>query len=692
MSHYNKVFWNREIPWLIDVEVQRKVDGGAFEVVQTLDGKEYFYQDNGIELGKTYTYRVRYIAKNFSLLSNEVTKAFPDSLKIVKGKMKKFSPIYWIARVSEESNACVTSPTDTSILLTCTAKSDLSKVQLVWETTDSRDHASLAYDKDPSYANTTLKFRLSLPTNMPNLADPTSGGVLAIQYSGVESTVLVYLSHYATLVSSTEFEDVYNIELDFGNLKAGVDATENVSPTGILEVILSFPTGSAGNDPYDLTYQSNFLEVSKELSILIDNISITGSNSDVGVNLPVVLKNNLSIGTDYDSDWDLNPKRISKNITSLGYVSGVYHTVGASRCFETTVKDGSLKIIEDLSDTTRVLNITCKVWHDSFCKAMKDANQLPNFRVPIECVQDIANTDWIQVDNSGTFAQDVKIFPVYIFSLANKSVQILITNAVKEFSDLMYNSGLPIRLAIDNPRWSISPNNNLSGYDRAIQDLYINRFDRNPPTINSVFDTAGTTDPNQLAYISFLASALENFATHVKSELLKRYITSQFGVVLSLTDIYTSRPSIMKDVNLTGIFKSPVMDFIGVKCDQAMWDNTPSLANILTDSEDLFSKLSYLKSKTFYMSSYIPDTNTGANYGFIPDSPYPVEVWKRIVGDLKLHADGVTDRFVLRDYSQIMKTSLTYTTNDSFGYFLGGEYYEPYIDDRTYPDSVKRIN
>lgn len=689
-TQFNKIIWNSKIPWLLGVEIQRQVDGGAFEVISIADPRPSEYLDYGVELGKTYTYRVKYNAKNFSLMSNEVTKALPDSLKIVKGKIKRFTPIYWLARASTGTFVAVTSPTDTSIKISASAYSAGSKAQIVWETTDTRDHASLAYDSVTSYSNTTLKFKLALPKTLPDLNNETGGAVIGIRYQNGSPTSIVHLKNYARLESSNDDVSIYNVELDFGNLKAGYNSDQTVSPTGISEVVLSFSLDGSDNDPENLDGSKNFFEVSQFFEVQLDSISITGSNSDLGVNLPVVLKNSFSIATDYDSDWDLNPKRIAKNIASLGYVSGIYHTVGVQRYPELVPVDGVLKVSPIVILGQRVLNLPCKVWHDGFCKAMKDSNQLPTFMVPIEVSQDIGIDGWLQRDANGLAGQGFNRAPTYLNSLTNGDFLKFMKNAFSELSEFLYNSGLPIRLAVDNPRWAISLKKNLSGFDDSTREEFSTSTGMNPPIILNVFDSAKTTDPTELRYISFLAESIVKFLSSIKSTLLQKYITSQLGTVLSVSDIYTARPSIMEKVNLTDSLKSPTLDFLGVKCDQEMWDHTPSLANILTDTDKLFKRLAYMKSKTFYMSSFVPDANTASNFNFIPDSPYPTEVWKRIMGDFKLHFGGVTDRFVLRNYEQIMKTSLTYTTNDSFGYFLQGKYYEPYTDDRSYPDTVMR--
>lgn len=692
MSHFNRLKWG-EIPWLRSVEIERKIDKGQFEKIATVEPFPNEFEDGDVELGKAYTYKVKYVGENFFLYSNEVYKKLPDSLRVIKNKIKRFTPIYWTAIAGQHTSCAVTSNDENSMKLTMTSRTDRGMAQLNWDTLDTRDHSGFTYEESALYSDVTLKFRLSISGDIPDLTDEQRGIVMLVWHKNNNVPEIIFLRNYATAVSGVP--KTYDVELDFNTIKTGFNGTESFNNNNIDSVLFSVVTNSFSgeNDGEIGIGEFNALPVAEYGTVTFSNVAISGSNSNLEIGAVGVFGNSLGVTTEYEMIWDLNPKRVVANLKALNYTGQIYHDCGSYRYVELSFNGSDFVNTDPLIDATPALNQPARDWHDAFARDLKSNNFNPIFAIPMEIDGRIARQDWAQKSFDGTLARTNELDPKIVLSPTNENVRQFLRKAFENFADFLYNNGLPIKLSIVNPRWlKLEQSNDPCVYDESTLSKFTLETDRVAIDLGDIYQALDKNDDDSKVFKPWLATTLGRFCQEIKQHVNSKYLTSQVSPSLYIADIFTDNASILSQINYpTTELASPNFDFVVLN--SFGW--IKGVNTQLTKSKDqvpvVISKLLYNRSKTVYLGGYVPDKTVADFEGFKPETPYASEIWKRIFGDIKNQHENAIDRFMISSYTQIMASSLTFTDNLSFGYYLSGEYFEPYTDDvRPYPDYILR--
>lgn len=694
MSHFNRLKWG-EIPWLRSVEIERKVDKGDFAKIATVDPLPNEYEDSDVELGKSYTYRVKYVAENFSLYSNEVSKKLPDSLRRIKNKIKKFKPIYWSILSSQYTSSAVTSSDDSSMKLSFTSRTDRGMAQLVWDSKDIRDHYGFAYTESTLYADVKLNFRLTITGDIPDINDEQRGLVMVVRYRNSTTPKVVYIKNYATPVAGTT--KTYDVELDFNTLKSEWNASTNVPNENIDHILFSVVsnsyTGTNLGEIEDGEYNALDFSSYSSGTVTFSSMAISGSNSDIEIGAIGVFGNSLGASTQYDMVWDLNPKRIIENLKALNYTGLMYHDCG-SKMYPELVFNGSDFVTTDpMMTASGALNQPARDWHDAFARDLRNNNFSPIFAIPMELYY--GRTEWAQKLFNGNSGYTIGFNPSIVISPTNDNAKYFLRKAFENFSDFLYNNGLPIKMAIRNPRWLIQNGTNKPCvYDESTVEKFVSQTGFTPIDLGDVYQALNKNDTASAAFKPWLQNTLGVFCQEIKTAVNQKYLTAQVSLSLYLADIFTDDPSIVDQINYpVNLWKSPNFDFVTLN--SFGWINTrnPQLIIAKERSGIAINKLGYARTKVNYLAGEVPDALMAYDEGFLPDTPYASEIWKRVFGDIKNQHENAIDKFIVWSYSQVMENGLTFTDNLSFGYYLSDEYYEPYTDDeRPYPDYILRLN
>lgn len=696
MSQFNRLLWNN-VPWAESVEIERKVDSATeFTKIGEVTDKTIFeFKDENIELGKKYTYRLKFVNTNFHMYSNEVVKEFPDSLAIQHNAIKRFNPIHWRIDGNPESSFCVTSENDTSMRVTFTARTNKCLAGLIWDTIDGKDHAFLAYQPNQDYTNTTLKFRLSITGDIPDIFDEQLGLTMTIRHVNSTEVHYVAIRNYATRVGDTG--KVYDVELDFNTIKAGFYADIEFNKTDISQVFFSVVSNSYnGTNNSEGTGGSSEwmpLAVNETGTVLFTNVSVTGSNSTlVQYGLPTSI-NSLGMCTSYDDHYDLNPRRLVQNLVALGYSGFMNHYCGMSHYPECVwdADAGKFQIIDSLVHPDKnVVNLPTRMWHDAFARELKNNGFTPIFSVSFEMYSVAGREYWAQRDYNDNLGKTGYTPPSYFFSITHPNAKAYLFKAFEEMADILWNNDLPIKIQIGESWWWVNPTDNMPCvYDFATRTKFNQDTGLYAPNLGDIYEAMTHTDPTSVAFKNWLQDELGNFCIEIKHNLNVKYPTAQVAPLIFLPSIFTTDPSLATQINFpVDQYKSPNFDFFMLEAYDWLIQRNPTLGRTVTSVAEVALQLGYGRSKTYYLVGFVPDPSLAPVYHFKPDSNYAEELWKRIFGDFKNQQVNQIEKILVWAYPQVMAHALTFFDNPNFGYYLGEKYYEPVTDDRPYPDHI----
>lgn len=691
MSQFNKIIWN-DIPWVDYSVIERKVGSGEFQIIGQTNEPEF--TDDDIELGKKYTYRVKYVNPNFYRYSNEVVKSLPDSLNIQQLKMKRFNPIYWRIDGNPESSFCVTSINDTSMKVSFTARTNKCLTGLIWDSFDSKDHFAISYSESRDYRNTVLKFRLTISGDIPDIFDEQLGLTMTVRHFGVDDVHYVAIKNYATPVTGSP--KTYDVELDFDTIKAGFYADIDFNKSDITQVFFSIVTDSYSgvNNSEETGEISDWSALSSNEtgSVMFSGMMITGSNSDLNIGSISINRNSLGMCTSYDDHYDLNPRRLVKNLVALGYTGFMNHYCGMSHYPEFSWDNdaGRFQIVDTLETNGNVVNQPTIDWHDAFARELRVNGLTPIFSVSFEMYSAAGKEFWAQRDYNDNLGQTGYTPPSYFFSICHPNAKAYLHKAFEEFADVLYRNGHPVKMQIGESWWWINPSTNMPCvYDYQTRLAFNSDTGLYAPDLGDIYEAMDHTDSTSEAFKDWLQDTLGNFCIEIKSVLNSKYPSAQVAPLIFLPSIFTDNPSLATKINFpSDQYKYPNFDFFMLEAYDWLIQRNPVLSETAIKVKEVAQTLGYGNSRTYYLVGFVPDKTLASVYGFDNETNYAEELWKRIFGDIKNQQENPIEKILIWAYPQVMNQGLTFTDNESFGYFLGEEYYEPYTDDRSYPDHI----
>jgi len=337
---------------------------------------------------------------------------YADLLNVAENYHQKTEDMYtlfrgdcWTVNNNYESSAAVTSETTSDVTITGTFRTKNDLIGLYWNSEDPIQHPYISYGKRTDYTGVTLDFDYSM-TGCKDFSD----GVISITMAKTDGSVYYFTMN--RFISNGHF----SIDFDELTLLAGnqyinkygqpvlVEETTPVSPKDIKYIMFVIvPTNFVQNNT-EYTIMNNV-----DYKCEITNISVR--NGDICKEHVALEPHKYRICEGYDDFYNVNPKRIAKEMRKLGYTKWCDLYIGASHYYEKSGTPGETITIEPDFNHNRTekmvlnpdvpLNKAFKAWLDCYSKEL-NANDCPNLIISVSMENLQCPHEWRQKGNRGT--------------------------------------------------------------------------------------------------------------------------------------------------------------------------------------------------------------------------------------------------------------------------------------------------
>jgi uncharacterized protein (TIGR02217 family) len=378
--------------------------------------------------------------------------------------IQRFDPRFWTVDFPRPAMAAVTTIAADALRVDLEFHHKDALAGLIWSSEDAYDHPLLAYDTDPDYSRTTLRFHWRSGGLVP--LDAVNGPTLTIEgrdAAGAPRHWYVRLWNYAEGTP----EDA-TVALSFSALAGGWDADDPVWPGDIDRMFVSL--APPGYTPGDVGLLPARADGWAELSA----IACEGDRPLLKIGDVVLPPHDLHIATAYDDAYNLTPARLLRNARGLGYRGALIHYVGMSHYYRLAEADGAL-----LAGGPEELCGPSEAWYRDFFSRAGAQGFEPIASLSYELFAEHCPAGWQQCFADGTPALTGWVPPSALLSPANPVAMDFLGRAAERFAALMLEAGLPVAFQIGEPWWWTAPDGRIALYDDAARAA----FGGDPPEI-----------------------------------------------------------------------------------------------------------------------------------------------------------------------------------------------------------------
>lgn len=395
---------------------------------------------------------------------------------IEQGFIKRFDPLHWTVDFPRGAMASVVVGDDERSLVfraEFLRKGDLAG--LIWESADRHMHPAHRREESRDYSRCQLSFEWRSSGTIG--LDVVNGPTLTIEgraESGEARTWFVRLWNYAEGTPHAA-----KISLDFDELYAGFEpgqADKRVDPRSIERLFISLvpPSFVAGSEER--------LAHPASATVLLREITCTGSGSTLAINDAVVPEHELRICTGYDDLYHLTPQRVVDVIERLGYRKVINHYVGMSHYFAL----GS----DGLVDQAQALNASAEAWHRGFAREARHRGYQLIWSLSYEILDMFCPESWKQRDWDGGPALTGYTPPSTLVSPASSEAISYLGQVGRRFVEIGTEAGLEPLFQIGEPWWWIDRQHRPCIYDEAARQVLGAKLRR-------IDDVRGTRSPEE---------------------------------------------------------------------------------------------------------------------------------------------------------------------------------------------------
>ncbi|MBQ2652658.1 MAG: hypothetical protein IJF83_03815 [Methanobrevibacter sp.] len=535
-----------------------------------------FYQKNTIDLV--------YALENYGKTSNNEYYLFRGDC--------------WTINNNFEASASITSRSDKDLKVTGTFRTQNDIVGLYWNSKDLIEHPYISYGTVNDYSNVILSFDYEM-TGCKDF----SNGTISITIGKTDGSI-----YYLTM---NRFIENNHVTIDFSNLTL---LTGNIYIDATGEEITV--TETTPLDVTDIEYimfvlvPPNYVE-NKEQYTIIDNLDFTCEMSNIEVsngkirNEFIILESHeYRLCEGYDDIYNLNPRRICKEMRKLGYTDWVDLYVGASHFYEKSGIVGDIINIDENSfnhNQTEKMVLNPKIplnkafisWLDCYSRELKE-NGTDKLIISVSMENLQCPASWRQKTSSGDYALTGWTPSTFFYSPCNNEVVDYMESVSEKCLDIVVANGLQPILQMGEAWWwwneNDKPNQPPCFYDDATRNKYYNTFGDYIPeysTSSEVYDEEVT---------SWLNQQLVNYSDKLRGVVKDSKYDNGLYMALffppSVTDV-DRVPPMMREVNYLRKAYDPLKldvleleDYDWVTGESKHHDEVYSLGNELGFSED----------------------------------------------------------------------------------------------------------
>ena len=403
----------------------------------------------------------------------------------------------WTINNNFESSAAITSTSNSDFTVTGTFRTQQDLIGIYWNSEDLISHPYISYGKRTDYTGVTLEF------------DYEMTGCKDFSYSNLEDhpvSITISAGNGETYYFNMfNFVEDNHVTISFDNLiltagqqylnAAGALVTIPNNQTKKVDVsninfimIVLIPTNYDPN--YDHPTEYNIIN-NVDFTCAVSNISVT-NGSICNEHIPLD-PHGYRLCEGYDDFYNLNPRRVAKEMRKLGYTEWLDLYIGASHYYE---KSGIADDTIDASgfDHTRTekmvlnknvpLNKAFIAWLDCYSRELK-ANGTDKLIISVSMENLQCPTSWRQKKANGQYALTGWVPSTFFYSPCNTEPVTYMQNVSEACLDIVVANNMQPILQMGEAWWwwqeSEKPNQPPCFYDTATRNKYYAEFGKNIP-------------------------------------------------------------------------------------------------------------------------------------------------------------------------------------------------------------------
>lgn len=413
----------------------------------------------------------------------------------------------WTINNNYESSAAITSNTESDLTVTGTFRTQNDMIDLYWNSEDLIQHPYISYGTHVDYSGVVLEF------------DYEMSGCLDFSNNNISITIKTN-DNETYYLKMNRFISDNHVTIDFDNLVAlaGSSYINSQGQTVTLNSNVTIDVTNIKNIMFVIV-PTNFVENYSEYTIMenvdfvckITNITVT--NGDICNEYVKLDPHKYRLCEGYDDFYNLNPKRIAKEMRKLGYVEWLDLYIGASHYYE---KSGTPSdVITDLGfnhnrtekmvlDQERPLNLAFQTWLNCYARELK-INETDKLIISVSMENLQCPQSWRQKTVNGDYAITGWIPSTFFYSPCNQEAISYMKKVSEACLDIVVDNNMQPILQLGEAWWwwneNDRPNQPPCFYDEATQNKYLEETGNELPEYTSswveTFDEATMNWLNQ---------------------------------------------------------------------------------------------------------------------------------------------------------------------------------------------------
>ena len=461
----------------------------------------------------------------------DLQRIIEDYKQVSSDKYYFFRGDCWTINANYESSASITSTSDKNMKITGTFRTINDMIGLYWYSKDPITHPYISYGEKCDYSNVVLEFDY----RMSGCRDFGFEGTYDNAGHCIKAPVSITIvtnhgeTYYVTMSRFiTHNNGVNHFKLDFENLYAQV-GNHYLSSKG---EDIEFKEGDNLKIPVnDIKYillvivPDNFVENRSQYTVMnnvdfdceIYNIKV--ENGDICHEHIPLEPHKIRICEGYDDFYDLNPRRVTREMRKLGYAEWCDLYIGASHFYEKSGTVGELINVnpEDFNHdrTSKMvlnknvpLNRAFSSWLDCYSRELKK-NGTPNLIISVSMENLQCPDDWKQKQavprdmnkNPNGYALTGWVPSTFFYSPCNEEVAPYMQSVSEACLDIVVANGMRPILQMGEAWWWWNENYKPTDgngnpvdveywqppcfYDEATKNKYLSEFGKPLPEYNT---------------------------------------------------------------------------------------------------------------------------------------------------------------------------------------------------------------
>lgn len=525
----------------------------------------------------------------------------------------RFDPIFWTCNFPSTMMASVRVMAAGTIQLDAVFHERGHLAGLIWESEDSLDHATTAYDTNRDYRGCTLSFDYELLGDV-RAVDEIGGVTLTIEgrnSSGLPMTTYVLLYHCRTSGDGVSGHCV----LDFDDLPGGYDGGDHVYAGDIDRMFLSFVPGNFEEG------STERLGAPIEGSLTLSNMVVSGSNSTLTCGLGPGGVHRLRMANGYDDTYNVAPARIVRNCGLLGYKGEFNHYVGMSHYFDWAWSSGESRYVAQ--DISSPLNTPCRLWHENLAQQLRAADMTLILSLSYEMLNSFVPADWRQKDSDGQPALTGWEPPSSLISPCHSDAMSYLQRVAKQFASIAADADLAVHFQVGEPwYWVDFRTYRPYFYDAATTARYAAHTGLTAPIIESM---TGAMDAAQLAYLDWLGEQLAGSILDLLTAVRAEHPAMRSYALLYLPQLLNEQTPETHRVNMPPALAYPALDVLQVEDYDFVIENRTDLS--ATGRARIEETLGYPRSAQHYFAGFALYRDTGTIWRYSTNAAAAAYEW-----------------------------------------------------------------